>query len=126
MAEPTLALHKALLAALDSACSCPVWDAVPDSAAYPYVVIDYGTNFNADFLVERMDSRTVFISIWSRATGQAEVMGIMAEIDALNEQPLTLETGAVASLRVIRKRTDRQADNLTTMGQIALRIITTH
>lgn len=126
MAEPTRALHKALLTALNSACSCPVYDGVPQDAAYPYVVIDYMTAENNDFLVGRMDIRFVYLMVWSRNLGQAEVMSIIEEIETLNEQPLTLDTGGVASLRVDGKRTAREADNLTFKGQVTLRVITTH
>ena len=68
MADPTVALHKALLASLKSACSCDVWDGVPqDINSYPYVVIDYMYSDNMDFLStsERMDERYVYLSILS-------------------------------------------------------------
>jgi len=126
MSDPVSALHTALIAALDTACSCDVWDGVPQNAAYPYVVVDFGQSSNEDFLSSRMDRRFVYLSIWSRFPGQAEVMGIINEIQALNEQPLTLSSGKVASLRVERTRTNREPDNLTFMGQVTLRIITTH
>lgn len=126
MADPTKALHKALIAALNTACTPAVYDKVPDNAAYPYIVVDYTTSDNDDFLNDRMDFRFVFLSIHSRVSGQAEIMDTFAEIDTLNEQPLTLDTGNVVSLRVERKRTYREDDNLTFKGQVALRIITTH
>lgn len=124
--DPTKALHKALLAALNSVCSCSVYDGVPQDAAFPYVVIDYSISDNSDFLSSRMDVRFVYLMIWSRVLGQAEVMDIISEIETLNEQKLALDTGAVASLRVDSKRTAREDDNLTFRGQVTLRIITTH
>lgn len=127
MAEPSKALLKALYAALNSACSCSVYDGVPqEGATFPYVVIDYMTSDNEDFLVERMDIRFIYLSIWSREWGQAEIMEIMGEIDTLHETKLALDTGALVSLRVDRKRTHREADNRTFKGQVTLRIITTH
>lgn len=131
MADPTLALHKALLAALDSACSCDVWDAVPlntNDITYPYVVIEYSYSDNRDFLplTERMDERYVFLNVYSRNQGQAEVMGIFAEIETIHEQPLTLTTGTCVSVRVDGKRTYREPDALTCRGQVVLRILTTH
>lgn len=130
MADPTLALHKALIAALDGVCSCDVWDAVPDVSTglltYPYVVVDYLHSNNSDFLAaKRMDERYVYLSIWSRVK-QAEVMSIIGEIETLNETPLTLTTGTMVSLRVDGKRTFRESDNLTFRGQVVLRILTTH
>ena len=126
MAEPTKALHKALLASLQSACSCSVYDAVPQDAAYPYVVMDDTQSSNQDFINSRMEQRFYYLSIWSRQPGQAEVMGIIEEIDAIHEQPLALDTGNAFSVRVERKRTVREPDNLTFMGSVTLRIFTDH
>lgn len=127
MSDPALPLQAALLARLNEVLSCDVWDAVPQDTDYPYVTMDYGVSANEDMLGGfRVDRRYVYLAIWSRAYGQAEVLGIMAQIDALNEQPLTLSSGAAVSLRVERKRTIREPDNLTFMGQVSLRIITTH
>lgn len=126
MSDPTAALHKALIAALDTACSCDVWDGVPQDTSYPYVVVESMTSNNEDFTNARMDTRFVFLTLWSREPGQKELMDIIAEIETLNEQPLTLDTGEMVSLRVDRKRTDREDDNLTFRGQVTLRIITLH
>lgn len=126
MSEPTAALHTALIAAIDSLVSCDVWDGVPQDATYPYVVVDFTTVGNEDFTNSRMDRRFIYLSIWSRVQGQAEVMGIMSQIDALNNSPLTLSTGAVHSVRVERKRANREPDNLTFTGHMTLRILTTH
>lgn len=130
MADPTLALHKALLAALQTACSTAsaVYDGVPQNATYPYVVIDYSYSNNSDFLSldERMDERYVYLSIWSRVHGQQEIMQLWSEIETLHEQPLTLDTGTAVSVRVDTKRTYREPDALTFRGQVVLRVITTH
>jgi hypothetical protein len=125
MADPTVALHTALIAALDGACSCDVWDTVPQNAAYPYVVTDYQYSDNEDFVAQRFDRRTCYLSIWSDIS-QAEVMGIIGEIETLHEQPLTLTTGTCVSLRVDSKRTFREPDALTFRGQVILRIYTSH
>ena len=127
MSDPTVALHKALIAALDSACSCDVWDGVPQDTTYPYVVLDYMFSDNLDFLGDqRMDERYIYLSIWSRVQGQSEVMDIISEIETIHEQPLTLETGTCVSVRVDRKRSFREPDALTFRGQVVLRIITLH
>ena len=127
MADPALPLQSALLAALNTALSCSVYDAVPQGAAYPYVTMDYSVSVNDDLLGGyRKDERYYYLTVWSRAYGSAEVYSIMASIDSLNETPLTLSSGDMVSLRVERKRTSREPDNLTFMGQVTLRIITTH
>jgi len=126
VSEPTTALHTALLAAIDALVTCDVWDGVPQETTYPYVVMDFTTSSNEDLLNTRMDRRYVYLSIWSRSPGQAEVMGIMSQLDALNNSSLSISTGDVVSIRVERKRTSREPDNLTFMGQVTLQILTTH
>lgn len=125
MADPSVALHDALYEALTAVLPCPVYDAVPQGAAFPYVTLDHEEVTNSDFLNRRMDLRFFYLTVWSRHQGQREVKEIMAQIDALNEQPLTLSTGHCVSVRVERKRTQRDADGRTYMGQVTLRIITT-
>ena len=119
------ALHTALIAALDEAVDCDVWDAVPPGADYPYVTVDTSEAANEDFLTDRMERRFVYLSVWSTHPGQAEVLSIMDQIDALHEQPLTLASGHAVSVRVERRRTSREPDNLTFMGQVTLRVFTT-
>lgn len=126
MTDPGLALHVALLARLKETLSVDVWDAVPQGSAYPYVTLDSVATANADLLNLRVTTRFVYLGVWSRAYGQAEIMEIMGEIDSLNEQPLVLSTGSVVSLRVERMRTVREPDNLTYQGQVTLRVITQH
>lgn len=126
MSDPTVALHTALLAAIDGLVTCDVWDGVPQGSSYPYVVVDFTSSINEDLTNTRLDRRYVYLSIWSRSPGQAEVMGILSQLDALNNSSLSLSTGAVCSLRVERKRTSREPDNLTFMGQMTLQILTTH
>jgi len=126
MANPGLALHKALIAKLETLTTATIYDAVPLSADYPYVVIDSDQVINADFTNARMDRRFVYLSIWSRAYGSAEVKTIIGEIDPINETPLTLDTGELISVRVERTHTNREPDTLTFMGHITLRILTLH
>ena len=126
MAEPTKALHKALLSQLNSICSCSVYDGVPQNVSYPYVVMDYTISANEDYTNYRVDRRFYYLSIWSRSPGQAEVMGIIEEIDAIHNTTFSLDTGLMCSIRVERKETNREPDNLSFQGQVTLRVLTTH
>jgi len=126
MASPNKALHKAVLAAIDSLVTCEVYDALPQNAAYPYVLIDTDTVGNEDYTNRRMERRFIYLSIWSREYGSAEVRGIIDQIDAINETPLTLDVGLSASVRVERTHVNREPDNLTYMGSVTLRIFTDH
>lgn len=124
--EPSVALHIALIQALDNAVSCNVWDAVPPGAEYPYVTLDSIESLNQDFLSSRLDQRLYYLNIWSQVQGQAEVMQIISEIDTLHESKLALSEGKVISLRIERKRTMRDIDNLTFQGQVTIRIFLQH
>ncbi len=126
MSDPTLALHKALIAALDNAVSCDVWDSVPQGSAYPYVVMDSTAAVNNDFVDSRFDERFIYLSVWSESYGQAEIFSIFAEIQTLHETDLELETGEMISLRIERQQTSREPDNMTFMGRVVLRVLTTH
>ena len=126
MSSPNKALHKALLAKIDTLVTCDVWDAVPQGTDYPYVLMDSDVSTNEDFLNLRMNRHFVYLSIWSRAEGSAEVRGIIDQIDAINESPIILDTGDCVSVRVERSHLNREPDNLTYMGNITLRVLTTH
>ena len=126
MSDPGLALQVALIEAIEGVVSVPVWDAVPQDSDYPYIVIDSTNVANTDYLSARQDLRFVYVSVWSRKYGQAEVLEIMGQIDQLNNVHLQLATGEMSSLRIERKRTVREPDNLTFMGQVTLRIFTLH
>lgn len=125
--EPGLALHKAILATLKDGLSVPVYDAVPQGASFPYVTVDTSITANADALVERIDERFIFLTVWSQVRGQEEVLSIIGEIDRLmHNNKLELDHGYVVSIQVDRKMTRRDADNVTFQGQVTLRVLTHH
>ena len=127
--DPGLALHKAIFAALRDGLSASigVYDAVPQGAAKPYVTLDTNITSNADALVERRDVSFEFLTVWSETKGQEEVKTIMGSINSiLHDNKLTLDTGTVVSVRVDRKTTRRDADNVTFSGQVTLRVMTHH
>src|SRR5690606_10310571 len=125
-ADPGLALHKALYAALGDL-SCPVHDGVSQGTPFPYVTLDASTSGNMDFLASRLDERFVYLHVWSEVRGQEEVLRIMGEIDALlHGRHLPLDAGRVVSISVDQKSPTRDADGVTFMGRVTLRILTTH
>lgn len=127
MSDPSVALQAAIYQRLASQLSCPVYDAVPEGAALPYVTLDYEVSDNRDYLRQRKDQRWAYLAVWSDYQGQKEVKEIMAAIDAaLHGYRPTLTTGRVADIRVDRKRTNREPDGRTYQGQVTLRIITEH
>lgn len=135
MSDPSFAVQAAVYAALNGNIVIngspgdvvPVYDHVPQGATYPYVTLDTQIAADADFLASRMDERFFYLNVWSTYRGQKEVWQIMSAIDALlHNQRLILSTGTMVICRVKRKRTSREPDNVTFMGQVTLRILTQH
>jgi len=126
VSDPNYESDKAIAIALEPLLDCELYDWVPDGAGYPYVTFDSMLSQERDHLVERIDDRFIYLTVWSRARGSAEVKKIMSQIDQLTGQKLPMEAGSMVSLRVVRKRTIREADGLTYQGQVTLRVITTH
>lgn len=128
MSDNTLAVQKAIYTTLTAALyPVKVYDAVPQGAAYPYVVINNTEVVSADFLSSRKDERILYLSIWSQYRGQKEVIDILTDIDAaIHRKALTLESGTMVQSFVQNKSTMREPDNLTFQGSAKLRIITQH
>jgi len=127
MSDPSFSLQTALYTALDGALSCSVYDHVPQDSSYPYVVIDYEDVSDADFLNTRKDARLIYLSVWSQYAGQKEVKDIISTIDTtLHRKQLSLSSGRAVTVRVLSKRTNREPDGVTFMGQVGLQILTEH
>lgn len=127
MSDPSIPVQKALNDRLKELTNAEVYDAVPQNAAYPYVVIDDTTILPDDPLAKRRDERIVYLSVWSKYRGQKEVLSILAQIDQLlHRQRLPMDTGRMVQCFVIGKLTRREPDNLTFQGRATLRIITEH
>lgn len=127
MSDPGWALQVAIKTALDAALSCPVYDGVPPGSSYPYVAIETQDARPDDPLASRRDERFVTLSVWSRYEGQKEVLEILADIDgALHQKQLAMSTGRMVRAYVTRKRTSREPDNKTFMGQATVRVLVEH
>lgn len=141
MTDHATGLQSALYQYLTDNLGTPVYDFVPESTAYPYVTIDYQEAINSDFLSNRKDERIIYFSIWSDYRGQKEVMEIMSEMDDLLNQNYTIVDsvinptiqdwydyftsgyGRIAQIKVLSKRTNREPDGLTYMGQLRLKVL---
>lgn len=127
MTDPSLATQAGLYQLLTAALDCPVYDAVPEGAAPPYVVIDYEVASNADMLNRRMDRRLLYLSVWSTYQGQREVKEIMAAITAaLHNARLAIPSGRSTQIRIQRTSTNREPDGRTYQGQVVLSLLTPH
>ena len=124
MSDASVAFQTAIYAELNDNLSVPIYDSVPQNSTFPYVTIDFQDTNNADFLNTRKDEKIMYFAVWSDYRGQKEVLEIMAELDALlHEQKFTLSAGRLVQMRVLTKRTNRESDGLTYMGQLRLQVI---
>jgi hypothetical protein len=124
MSDPSVAFQTAIYTELDAQLSVPIYDSVPQSATYPYVTIDYQDSSRANWLSDRKDEKTMYFAVWSDYRGQKEVLAIMSELDTLlNNQRFTLSTGRIAKMQVLSKRTNRESDGVTFMGQLRLQVL---
>ena len=107
MGAPALELQKAVLAALagdedlTAALGGPrIFDHVPADTPFPYLtfgrtsVFDWSTSSEAGF------EQLLTLHAWSKAQGKTEALEIMDLVAALlNDQPLTLESHRLVSIR---------------------------
>lgn len=126
MADPAIPLQAALYARLSDELSVPVYDAVPMDTAPPYLTIDSEIATNTSPIAGRdRASRFLYLTAWSDYRGQREVKQIMSEVyAALNQRPLVLSDGRAFGVRVERMSTNRDADGVTYMGSVVLKINT--
>lgn len=126
MADPSLAVQAALYQRLSAEVSCPIFDSVPMGAAPPYLTIDSEIATNTSPIAGRdRASRLLYLTAWSNYAGQREVKQIMSEVyAALNQRPLVLADGRAFGVRIERMSTNRDADGITYMGAVTLKINT--
>lgn len=115
------AMFQALRAAVQPV---PVYDDVPQNAAFPYVVV--GDDSSVDWPVALdADGEEVeaTVHIWSRYAGRREVKELMAQVRAaLHDRPLSLAPGlSLVSLRCISERSFVEPDGKTRHGVIRFR-----
>jgi hypothetical protein len=94
------ALQVAVFAALNGNVGAGVYDAVPQGAAAPYVVIGEGTERPWDTMTDEGSEETMTLHVWSRTAGSRQVKQVMAAVDGvLHDATLTLAGAQMVSLR---------------------------
>lgn len=132
MTAPDSDVIKAIFTALDGNITVDsvvvtTHDSVPQDTDYPYIVIDNMSVQPDDPIDSRRDERVVILSVWSQYRGQKQVLDIFEVIDTLiHNQKLAMDSGRMVNAKVVDKRTVRDADNITFMGRVKLKIITEH
>lgn len=116
-------LQKALFAALNEIGDWKAYDAVPQGAQFPYVVMDGQLANDAQLLSHPREDVRLYLSVWSRVKGQEEVLRIMRAIkDALHNRRLPLEDGYLVSLTVARMLTQKDIGDETYIGYVTLNL----
>jgi hypothetical protein len=131
MALHELEVHKAIFDALTAALTTvPVYDIAPEDAAFPFVDMSSqqalpivsgagGTPLSGEFAEHR-----VYLTVWSNYRGQAEVLGINAQIyAALHNQKLTLSAGNAVLCQIDAAESRLDADGLTHQGAVTVRLL---
>jgi hypothetical protein len=128
MTAAAWSLQQAVFAALtaDSGvtalCAGRIYDAVPKSAAFPYVVIgEAEEQARGAGLIEH----TLALHVWSRAGGSREVKQLAAALrGCLDGAILTLNGQALIGLMFLSADYTRQSDGETWRGSIRFRAVT--
>ncbi len=104
----------------------PVYDDVPQGAAFPYVVIGDDTSIAFDDDCGVGLESTTTIHVWSIHSGRAEVKSIMQLIyNRLHRQNLTgLTDGYVVTMNAEYQDTFLDPDGITRHGVIRFRLLT--
>lgn len=102
-----------------------VYDFLPHSAEYPYVVFDQHQTLPMDGSELPGFTHLFYLSIWSDYYGTRVIESILARLwKAFHEQQLVLEEGTFVLCQVTDQRSQRDVDNLTYQGAMTLSVIT--
>lgn len=125
MASVSWALQVAIYQTLNGVISCPVYDAVPQDADYPYVVIGQHASNNRDFYTEPLKQHILTLSVFSAYSGKKEVLDIIEQVYVLlHRQKLALDSGVLVNLIVESNDATQDIDEQTYMGRITLSAFT--
>jgi hypothetical protein len=127
MTAPSWALQKAVYAALAAdaslaaLCGGRVYDAVPKSAAFPYLVIGEAEERDGGSVTEH----TLALHLWSRANGAREIKQIAGAARAcLDGAHLMLDGHVLIALAFVSANYVRQSDGETWRANVRFRAVT--
>lgn len=131
MADRTLEVQKALVAALKAAAGVSalvgarVYDRAPDGVTFPYLQVRHVATTPADAQGRRGSEALWTVDVWSRAPGAVECRRIMAAVHgALHWATPTLDAGSVVMCRENGRRDVADPDGVTTHGMLDFIIVT--
>ena len=102
---------------LTTTLDCPVYDDVPDSDDFPYLVIGDLTEMPRDTMGKTGRDMTLTLHIWSQFKGNDQVMDIQNRVDALLDRWSPTVTGWSA-VQMVQEffETFRDSDGITRHG----------
>jgi hypothetical protein len=110
-------------ATLTSTLGASVYDHVPDSAPFPYVVIGDVTEAPADTMGKTRRNLTLTVHSWSQAKGMKQVLQIQSRVDELLDRWFPTVTGWTATEMLNEFfETFRDPDGVTRHGVSRYRI----
>lgn len=131
MPRPTLALQKAVVAALlgDAAVTAAVgdrlYDAPPREPVFPYVTIGETRVSDWSTGTEEGAEHRLSLQVWSRERGKRQCYEIMDAIEAtLHDAALTLDGHALVNLRFEFAEVGRERDGITWRAAMRFRAVT--
>lgn len=120
MSAAAWALQQAVFAALSanaavqSAVASRIFDAVPETAALPYIVLGEASEKNNATASEAGSAHTLSLHIWSRSGGTREIKQIAGVVRAcLDHAALTLSGHTLIDIRFASADYSRQSDGKT-------------
>jgi hypothetical protein len=105
----------------------PLYDHVPDAAAYPYVQFARAIKTPTDALTDLIDDIQLSLAVYSTFRGQEEVLQILGAIEAaLHRAALDLDLGYSIQCVLESSDTARDQDGVTYTGTANFRITVAH
>jgi hypothetical protein len=121
MRAPLLPLQGAIYQRLSTLLSCPTYDAVPQDATMPYVVIGETIMAPASSKTRHGSEVVTTFHVWSQTPGFAEVKGLIDEILQALEADLTVTGFDSVFCQLDGARTLLDPDGVTRHGVVEMR-----
>lgn len=122
MKSPLFELQKAIFNRL-STISCPVYDAVPQGASFPYVTLGEDTAIDWSSKTTDGQETTVTLHVWSRYNGMAEAKQIGGEvIELMTAAPLIMTGFEADTPRLDMSEVIKDPDGITRHGITRFRL----
>ena len=131
MTHPSLALQKAVVAALiadgpvGGLIADRIYDATPRQPAFPYLTIGEVRTADWSTATEAGAEHRLTLHVWSRERGKRQCYQIMEAIEAvLHDAALGLDDHALVNLRFEFAEIGRDRDGITYRGVVRFRAVT--